>query len=173
MVPHDSADCLGGNALVVDEPSMPWVLRVPDGWSVDTAGANEGALVALADQAETSGFTPNLTLLTATLPEGFTRVSVDEVLADQHQVDAYYRQEMTGYRLIDLTVQHMGLTPEPAVYRLAMYTTAEGVPVTMAQFISRANGQESTLTVTWATADAHWIGNSQAIAYCLERKTRS
>ena len=68
---------------------MSWILRVPDGWSVDTAGTHEGALVARADQAETSGFTPNLTLLTAALPEGFTHVSFDEVLADQHQVDTY------------------------------------------------------------------------------------
>lgn len=172
MMPPNDADYLGGNALVVDDPGMPWVLRIPEGWSVDTSGANDGALVARADQAETLGFNPNLTLLTAALPDGFTRMTVEEVLADQCQVDAYYRQEMTGYRLIDLAVQHMGLTPEPAVYRLAMYTTADGVPVTMAQFISRADGQESTLTVTWATADAHWIGNSQAIAYCLKRKIR-
>ena len=52
MMPHDEADYLGGNALVVDEPGMPWVLRIPEGWSVDTSGANDGALVARADQAE-------------------------------------------------------------------------------------------------------------------------
>ena len=168
-MPHDEADYLGGNALSL---MNRYALGLADPEvSVDTSGANDGALVARAI-SRNMGFNPNLTLLTAALPDGFTRMTVEEVLADQHQVDAYYRQEMTGYRLIDLAVQHMGLTPEPAVYRLAMYTTAEGVPVTMAQFISRADGQESTLTVTWATADAHWIGNSQAIAYCLERKIR-
>lgn len=167
---NSASEYLGGNAVVVDEPGVPWILRVPEGWEVDTSGAKDGALVARDSEAESMGFHPNATLMVSSLPEDFTGASIDEALDDQHTVDSYYREELDGYRLVDLAIQHMGLEPEPAVYRLALYNTADEVPVMMAQFISRACGQESTLTVTWATADSRWIGNSQAIAYCLERK---
>lgn len=166
---HDS-DYLGGSAVVVDEPGMPWIFRVPEGWDIDTSEAKDGKLAARDAEAESLGYHPNATLVVRPLLEDFSRVSVDETLKDQVSVDSTYREELDGYRLIDLAIQHMGLEHEPAVYRLAMYTNEDEVPVMMAQFISRAQGHQSILTVTWATADSRWIGNSQAIAYCLERK---
>ena len=166
---HDS-DYLGGNAVVVDEPGMPWIFRVPAGWEVDTSRVEDGTLVARDAEAESLEYHPNVTLAVRSLPEDFTRVSSEETLRDQASVERTYSEELHGYRLVDLAIHQMGLKHEPAVYRLAMYTDEDQVPLTMAQFISRAQGHQSTLTVTWATPDSRWIGNSQAIASCLERK---
>lgn len=168
-MPNGATYSLGGNEVVVSEDGFPWVLRLPQGWEVDVSGAQDGAVVARDSEAESHGFHPNLTLMSSPLPEGFTRASIGEVFADQEVVDQTYANGLDSYRLIHLSEEHMGVHEEPAVYRLAMYLTPERIPVTMAQFISRAAGAETTLTATWATADSRWIGNSQAIAFCLER----
>lgn len=154
----------------IDLAAIPWILRLPAGWEVDPSGEAEGVVVARAAEPESMNFHPNLTLICAPLPEGFTRVSVEETRADQDQVEQHYREEFDDYHLLDLSIEQVGIPAEPAVYRLAMYTGEDGTPVTLAQFITRAHGRETTLSITWATADYQWIGNSQAIAAHLERK---
>lgn len=159
---------LGGEAILVEEPGLPWILRLPKAWIVDSSGAADGAIVARDAEPRSLGFYPTVTLTATPIPTGFTRTGIQELLEDQRRADQFFEQELVDYRLIDLSVQQLGTNAEPAIYRLAMYVTAEDVPVSMAQFVTRDNGYETTLTVTWATADSHWIGNSQAIATGLE-----
>ena len=167
---EDLDQCLGEGTQSVEVAEIPWILRLPAGWEVDLAGAADGVIAAREAEPGSMDFHPNLTLICAPLPDGFTGEAVEQTRVDQGLVDQHYRQKFSDYHLVDLSIQNIGRSPEPAVYRLAMYTNGDGTPVMLAQFITRAHGCETTLSLTWATADYQWIGNSQAIAVNLERK---
>lgn len=154
----------------LDLPTLALRLELPGGWQVDDSGLSHGSIVVWDPTDWTGGFQANL-VVTQTGLTASTTTDLPRMLAEQRAVEPVLAGELQDYRVLHLGADGLGRPPLPAVHRLSIYTTAPGLPVTMAQWVARNGGRETTLTFTFPTADSGLgIDGARALAEQLEWK---
>ncbi|GAA4764388.1 hypothetical protein [Citricoccus nitrophenolicus] len=152
----------------LDLPSLALRLELPTGWRIDDSGLSQGTLIVWDPVDWTGGFQANLVLTQAALTAN-TTTDLSRMLVEQQAVEPVLAGELQDYRVLHLGADAMGRPSLPAVHRLSIYTTAPGVPVTMAQWLARSGGLETTLTFTFPTADSGLgIDGARGLAAQLE-----
>jgi hypothetical protein len=145
-------------------------LELPAGWVLDDSGRDQGTMVVRAPDGWTDGFRPNL-VVTRSQETADPGLGQHRMLAGQEAVEPILAEQLRDYRLIHLGMESMGRPAVAAVHRLAIYTTAQGLPVTMQQWLAPGSGGEITMTFTFPTADtALGLDGGRALAEQLEWK---
>ena len=140
---------------VFSHPDVPFELELPDSWVVDDSARGVGVIVVRDSAPGSGGFHANVAITAADL--GDRGLDVESCLADQRGMEAEF-ERLREYRLLFLGTDAFGLSPVPAVMRVASYVTSEGVAVMMHQYGFRRPGVEHAVTFTFAALDAPVLG---------------
>lgn len=141
---------------VFSDPDVPFELELPDSWVVDDSTRSSGVIVVRDSEPGSGGFHANVAITVADL--GDRGLDVESCLADQREMETEFVERLREYRLIFLGTDAFGLSPVPAVMRVASYVTSEGVAVMMHQYGFRRPGVEHSVTFTFAALDAPVLG---------------
>lgn len=153
-----------------EDPGTVFILVTPPDWSFDASGAADGVFIAVDQEPWDLAFHPNI-VVTQLTPDPQDPAHGDSLLSHQQSLEAGLTESLQDYRLLHLDADILGVDETQAVMRSASYTSEDGVPVMLHQWIARRGVYEISLSITFPTADLpSWSDASWMIAWSLEWK---
>lgn len=145
----DAGKAIPAEVTTYTHPAMVVDVCAPRGWEEDTSGADRGIFLYLSDEVWNEQFRPNIVLIQRKAEAGTE--SLEKLASTQDEVEDSFAETLDEYRLMHLDADTVGLQGVPGLQRIASYKNADGIPLTMFQWIAVHNRIHVDLTITYPT----------------------